>query len=44
MLQTNKKIEKINLEGNWIEAEGSIYLAKMLKNNIYVTELVNHNL
>ncbi|XP_062584544.1 leucine-rich repeat-containing protein 74B-like isoform X2 [Saccostrea cucullata] len=38
-LKTNKKIEKINLEGNWIEAEGSIYLAKMLKNNIYVTEL-----
>ncbi|XP_055995163.1 leucine-rich repeat-containing protein 74B-like isoform X4 [Ostrea edulis] len=38
-LKTNKIIEKINLEGNWIEAEGSIYLAKMLKNNIYVTEL-----
>lgn len=40
----NKKIEKINLEGNWIEVEGLIYLVKMLKNNIYVIELVNYNM
>jgi len=38
-LQSNKKIEKLNLEGNWIEGEGTVYLAKMLKNNYYLTEL-----
>ena len=40
IFQTNRKIEKIDLEGNWIESQGSIYLAQMLGNNIYITELV----
>ncbi|XP_071162438.1 leucine-rich repeat-containing protein 74A-like [Mytilus edulis] len=38
-LRSNRKIEKVNIEGNWIESQGAIYLAQMLANNIYLTEL-----
>ncbi|XP_069117920.1 leucine-rich repeat-containing protein 74B-like [Argopecten irradians] len=38
-MKTNKKIEVLNLEGNWILGEGSEYLAKMLMGNFCITEL-----
>ncbi|XP_041351083.1 leucine-rich repeat-containing protein 74A-like [Gigantopelta aegis] len=39
-LKTNGKIEKLDLEGNWIEGEGCTCVADMLKDNIYITELI----
>ncbi|XP_060085740.1 leucine-rich repeat-containing protein 74B-like [Ylistrum balloti] len=38
-MKTNKKIEVLNLEGNWILGEGSEYLARMLVGNFCITEL-----
>ncbi|XP_033736023.1 leucine-rich repeat-containing protein 74B-like [Pecten maximus] len=38
-MKSNKKIEVLNLEGNWILGEGSEYLARMLIGNFCITEL-----
>ncbi|OWF38686.1 leucine-rich repeat-containing protein 74B-like [Mizuhopecten yessoensis] len=38
-MKSNKKIEVLNLEGNWILGEGSEYLARMLMGNFCITEL-----
>ncbi|KAL4238467.1 Leucine Rich repeat [Mactra antiquata] len=38
-LKENHSIETLDLEGNWIEKEGAIYLSEMLKENMYLTEL-----
>ncbi|XP_041354187.1 leucine-rich repeat-containing protein 74B-like [Gigantopelta aegis] len=39
-LEINTVIEKIDLEGNGIEAEGTIHLCRVLRENVYVTDLV----
>ncbi|ESP02953.1 hypothetical protein LOTGIDRAFT_212481 [Lottia gigantea] len=39
ILKDDVHIEKINLEGNWIKAEGARCVAKMLEENDYVTDL-----
>ena len=38
--QTNTITEKLNLEGNGIEKEAAKFLCRMLKENLYITELV----
>ena len=42
--QVNTQIEKIDLEGNHIEATGVKHLSKMLRENLYITDLVSMNL
>jgi len=39
-LQDNVTLEKLNLNGNWIEGEGGEAIARMLEENEYITELV----
>ena len=39
--QINTTIEKMDLEGNYILGVGATCLAKVLKDNVYVTELVS---
>ncbi|XP_067681815.1 leucine-rich repeat-containing protein 74A-like [Haliotis asinina] len=39
-LRTNSKIEKLDLEGNWIDEAGCGSMAEMLRDNIYITELI----
>ena len=42
--QSNTVIEKIDLEGNSIRGEGASYIARVLKDNLYVTNLVGRKL
>lgn len=37
----NITLEKLNLQGNWIEGAGGLAMARMLEENDYITELVN---
>ncbi|KAK3094145.1 hypothetical protein FSP39_024708 [Pinctada imbricata] len=39
-LEINTVTEKIDLEGNFILSEGALYLTKVLRENVYVTELI----
>ena len=39
--QINTTIEKIDLEGNRIGSSGCVYIARVLKDNLYVTDLVS---
>lgn len=41
-LQDNITLEKLNLQGNWIEGAGGLAMARMLEDNDYITELVNY--
>ena len=41
VLQINTTIEKIDLEGNRIGNSGCVYIARVLKDNLYVTDLVS---
>ena len=41
MLQDNVTLEKLNLQGNWIEGDGGLAMARMLEDNDYITELVS---
>lgn len=38
-LVTNTSVTNFDLEGNWLEAEGAVYLSEMLKENCYIAEL-----
>ena len=40
VLQTNTSITKLNLRDNWIGAEGAGYVAEMLSENCYISDLV----
>ncbi|XP_074657398.1 uncharacterized protein LOC141910602 [Tubulanus polymorphus] len=40
VLKDNITLEKIDLQGNWMEADGGRYIAKMMEDNYYITELV----
>ena len=40
--QNNTFIEKLNLHGNSVEGEGAGYIAKSLKENLYISELVSN--
>ncbi|RUS85265.1 hypothetical protein EGW08_006966 [Elysia chlorotica] len=39
-LKKNNTIEKLDLEGNWIEANGCTSIADMLSENIYISDLI----
>ena len=41
VLQDNVTLEKLNLQGNWIEGDGGLAMARMLEDNDYITELVS---
>ena len=38
--QTNTSVIKLNLADNWIGAEGAGYIAEMLRENCYISDLV----
>ncbi len=40
VLRENISLERLNLAGNWMEGEGGMYMARMLTDNDYITELV----
>ncbi|XP_064622940.1 leucine-rich repeat-containing protein 74B-like isoform X2 [Lineus longissimus] len=40
ILKDNITIERLNLEGNWMEADGAKAMAKMLEENISISDLV----
>lgn len=40
-LQNSISLEKLNIQGNWIEEEGGRAMARMLEENDYITEMVN---
>jgi len=40
ILQTNTAVIKLNLADNWISAEGAGYIAEMLRENCYISDLV----
>lgn len=40
-IQDNITLEKLNLQGNWIEGDGAAAMARMLEENDYITELVS---
>ena len=40
-VQDNITLEKLNLQGNWIEGDGGSAMARMLEDNDYITELVS---
>lgn len=40
VLRDNITLEKLNLQGNWIEGDGGLAMARMLEENDYITELV----
>ncbi len=44
LFQINTTIETIDLEGNSIEGDGAKYLSRMLRENLYITELVSKTL
>lgn len=39
--QSNTFIEKLDLEGNCIEADGAMHIARVLKDNLYINHLVS---
>ncbi|XP_076442752.1 uncharacterized protein LOC143281427 [Babylonia areolata] len=39
-LKTNNTVEKLDLEGNWIQQPGCVSLADMLSENIYLSDLI----
>ncbi|XP_063426854.1 leucine-rich repeat-containing protein 74B-like [Mytilus trossulus] len=39
VLRDNISLEKLNLDGNWIQAEGGEAISKMLEENEYITDL-----
>lgn len=40
VLRDNITLEKLNLQGNWMEGDGGAAMARMLEDNDYITELV----
>ncbi|XP_005089685.1 leucine-rich repeat-containing protein 74A [Aplysia californica] len=38
-LECNTAIEHMDLEGNWIMAEGTVHLCRVLRENVFLTEL-----
>lgn len=40
-LWNNFHVEKLYLDGNWIEFNGAKYLSRMVRQNDFITELVN---
>ena len=38
-LVTNSTVIELNLEDNWLEAKGGVYVAEMLRENCYITNL-----
>ena len=41
VIQTNTTVLTLDLEDNWIEGTGAAYIADMLKENCYISELVS---
>ena len=41
--QSNNVVEKLNLEGNWIQEPGCVSVADMLAENIYLSDLVSYH-
>ena len=39
-LSNNFHVEKLFLDGNWIEQDGIKYISKMIRQNDFITELV----
>ena len=39
-LISNFKVEKLDLDGNWIKYDGAKYLSRMIRANDFITELV----
>lgn len=39
-LWNNYQVEKLYLDGNWIEENGMKYIARMIRQNDFITELV----
>ncbi|KAK3576783.1 hypothetical protein CHS0354_014604 [Potamilus streckersoni] len=39
VLRDNITLEKLNLQGNWMQGEGCVAMARMLEENDYITEL-----
>ncbi|XP_052770274.1 leucine-rich repeat-containing protein 74B-like isoform X2 [Mya arenaria] len=39
VLRDNITLEKLNLQGNWIEGDGGLAMARMLEDNDYITEI-----
>jgi Ran GTPase-activating protein (RanGAP) involved in mRNA processing and transport len=39
IIKSNIKVEKLLLDGNWIEAEGAKYISRMIRQNDFITEL-----
>lgn len=42
--KNNFNVEKLYLDGNWIVYNGAKYVARMIRKNDFITELVNSNL
>ena len=42
--QTNTKLEKLDVTGNWLEAEGGVFVASMLKENMFITDFVRYKI
>ena len=40
LTQDNVTVEKLDLSGNWMEPAGAMYMAKLLHENDYITDLV----
>ena len=40
-VQDNKKVESLDLEDNWIGADGASSIAEMLRTNHVITEIVS---
>ncbi|GFN83836.1 leucine-rich repeat-containing protein [Plakobranchus ocellatus] len=38
-LESNTSIETMDLQGNWLSAEGILHLCRVLRENVYVTQL-----
>jgi hypothetical protein len=38
--KNNISVEKLHLDGNWIEHNGAKYLSRMIRQNDFITELV----
>ncbi len=41
LIKNNINVEKLNLDGNWIECNGAKYLSRMIRQNDFITELVH---
>jgi len=40
LFQENHDIEVLDLEGNWIEKEGAGHIADMIRENLFLTDIV----